>query len=60
MTPEAYARILALIAASDANTDLRDIMECGVCGFRWDDSIPTELTPSPAGRCPNEYNHESE
>jgi hypothetical protein len=30
------------------------IATCGDCGRAWDDSIPTSLTPAPAGRCPFE------
>lgn len=59
MTPEAYAAVLAEIAVS-AGTDPRSIAECGECGFRWDDSKSTSLTPAPAARCPNEYNHKAE
>ena len=33
---------------------------CGACGFTWNDALITSLTPVPAGRCPNEYNHEEE
>ncbi len=35
----------------------RSIATCGHCGRSWDDSIPTHLTPVPAGRCPFEYSH---
>jgi hypothetical protein len=31
---------------------------CGTCGRGWDDSISTSVTPTPAGRCPFEYDHE--
>src|SRR5512147_1548862 len=33
---------------------------CGVCGFEWNDALITSVTPAPAGRCPNEANHEEE
>ena len=33
---------------------------CGTCGKGWDDSISTSVTPTPAGRCPFEYDHEQE
>jgi hypothetical protein len=59
MTPEAYAAMLAKVAATP-DTDPNDVAECGACGFRWDDSISTLFTPAPAGRCPNEYNHSDE
>jgi hypothetical protein len=55
MTPEAYQRVLAEIQAS---TPGPGVLECGECGFRWDDTLITSLTPAPAGRCPNEYNHD--
>lgn len=35
-------------------------MMCVHCGRRWDDSIPTSMTPAPSGRCPFEYEHEYE
>lgn len=56
MTPEAYAEVLATIAAT-SETDPARVATCGTCGFQWDDSMSTDLTPAPAGRCPNEYNH---
>lgn len=59
MTPEGYARVLAAIEPTAAS-DPQNIAECGACGFTWDDSVPTGLTPAPAARCPNEYNHVSE
>jgi hypothetical protein len=33
---------------------------CGHCGRGWDDSVSTTWTPTPAGRCPFEYEHEYE
>jgi hypothetical protein len=30
---------------------------CGTCGRGWDDTISTSVTPTPAGRCPFEYDH---
>lgn len=56
MTPESYARVLTAIAPTAASDPL-NIAKCGTCGFTWDDSVPTDLTPAPAARCPNEYNH---
>lgn len=56
MTPETYAAILERIKAT-ADTRPENLATCEECGFRWDDSIPSELTPTPAARCPNEYNH---
>ena len=34
-----------------------DTATCGNCGLSWDDSISTEYTPVPGGRCPFEYFH---
>lgn len=31
---------------------------CNVCGRGWDDSVSTDTTPTPAGRCPFEHEHE--
>ena len=31
---------------------------CGHCGRGWDDSVSTSVTPTPAARCPFEYDHE--
>lgn len=59
MTPEAYNAMLAEIAATP-DTDPANVATCGACGFKWDDSISTLFTPTPAGRCPNEYNHDDE
>lgn len=33
---------------------------CGDCGAAWDDSVSTSRTPTPAGRCPFEYDHDPE
>lgn len=59
MSPETYDSILEFITATPA-TDQDAIATCGECGFRWNDRIATSLTPAPAGRCPNEYNHDDE
>lgn len=59
MTTESYERMLDLIVATP-NTDPANRVECGECGFKWDDSISTSFTPAPSGRCPNEYNHAEE
>ena len=34
-----------------------DKATCGHCGRSWDDAKVTELTPTPAARCPFEYFH---
>jgi hypothetical protein len=31
--------------------------QCGNCGLRWDDDIPTSMTPAPSARCPFESFH---
>lgn len=56
---EAYEQVLAEIRATPG-TPPGNVAECGTCGFRWDDTIVTSLTPAPAARCPNEYNHAEE
>ena len=56
MRPETYESILDIIRATP-DTPKENIAECGECHFRWDDTIPTELTPAPSARCPNEYHH---
>ena len=33
---------------------------CGTCGRGWDDTVSTAVTPTPAARCPFEYDHEDE
>ena len=37
-----------------------DETTCNVCGFTWNDALITSVTPTPAGRCPNEYGHKGE
>lgn len=37
-----------------------DVATCGACGRSWDDALVTSLTPAPSGRCPFEYDHDSE
>lgn len=56
MTPETYARVLAEIEATPT-TPRENVAVCGECGFAWDDTKSTSLTPAPSARCPNEYNH---
>lgn len=36
---------------------IEDIATCGHCGRSWDDAVITDITPTPAGRCPFEYDH---
>ena len=33
------------------------VATCGHCGFSWNDALITSVTPTPSGRCPNEYGH---
>ena len=33
---------------------------CGTCGRGWDDTVSTDVTPAPSGRCPFEYEHSEE
>jgi hypothetical protein len=56
MTDEQYALILAEIKAGPG-TPPENVATCGACGFSWDDTKVTSMTPAPAARCPNEYNH---
>lgn len=62
MTPESYDMVLTQIAVDpgETTTGLACVVTCGACGFTWNDALSTELTPAPAARCPNEYNHEEE
>lgn len=34
-----------------------NIVVDGVCGLGWDDTVSTQWTPAPAGRCPFEHFH---
>jgi hypothetical protein len=60
MTSETYSRVLAEIAAAADEASPENVATCLTCGFRWDDTKSTSLTPPPSGRCPNEYNHPEE
>lgn len=37
-----------------------DPVHCETCGHWWDDALPTEYTPAPAGRCPFEQFHDTQ
>lgn len=37
-----------------------DVVTCGTCGEQWNDAALSSLTPAPSGRCPFEYEHESD
>lgn len=41
----------------DAGAPIVRMTTCGTCGFAWNDALITGLTPTPSGRCPNEYGH---
>lgn len=44
------------------DADMRPVVQlatCLACDFTWNDALITALTPTPSGRCPNEYGHES-
>ena len=34
------------------------VVTCGECGLSWDDTVSTQYTPAPSGRCPFEAFHE--
>lgn len=34
-----------------------DVVTCGTCGRSWDDAVVSGSTPTPAARCPFEYDH---
>ena len=36
------------------------VATCGTCGLSWNDAAASSVTPTPAGRCPFEYDHEEE
>lgn len=44
----------------DDGNEIVEIATCGTCGRSWNDAAVSSRTPAPAGRCPFEYNHESE
>ena len=46
--------------AKRADGDSPAWFQCGTCGRWWDDSLITGITPTPAGRCPFEYEHDDE
>jgi hypothetical protein len=58
--PRDVADILGLQDARDDSEprELHDFTTCGTCGFSWDDSIITSVTPVPSGRTPCEYFHD--
>lgn len=53
-----------VVEVFDADAYLRehpnaDVASCGACGRSWDDAVSTAWTPTPAARCPFEYEHET-
>lgn len=34
------------------------VATCGECGLSWDDTVSTQYTPAPGGRCPFEAFHQ--
>jgi len=36
-----------------------DVVTCGACGRSWDNAVTTGVTPTPAARCPFEYEHDA-
>jgi hypothetical protein len=57
--PDTYLRVLREIQATPG-TPPDHVVTCKACGFAWDDTIITSVTPAPGARCPNEYNHEED
>ena len=43
----------------DDGRPVTSIATCGECGRSWDDARISSLTPTPSGRCPFEYAHQS-
>jgi len=44
----------------DDGRELMNVATCGACGHSWNDAAVSAVTPTPAGRCPFEYDHELE
>jgi hypothetical protein len=44
----------------DDGRPIVDVATCGHCGRSWNDALSSGITPTPSGRCPFEYEHESE
>lgn len=53
-------RIEGTLYYDDDGNPIVETMTCGACGFSWNDALVTGITPTPAGRCPNEYGHDLE
>ena len=53
-------RIVRADEVVEVDPDDLNATVCGTCGRAWDDRVITPVTPTPAGRCPFEYDHESE
>jgi hypothetical protein len=58
------ARVDAILANARENRNgpngehVPSMATCGTCKRTWDDAKGSELTPTPAARCPYEYAHE--
>lgn len=58
---DAPARLTHPVTGEEYDAPPRaDVATCGECGRSWDDSLSTAVTPTPAARCPFEYDHEDE
>ena len=44
----------------DDGNPIVQMATCGGCGRSWNDALITGTTPTPAGRCPFEYEHGDE
>lgn len=44
--------------AAPRSGQARAVVTCGECGLSWDDTISTQYTPAPGGRCPFEAFHQ--
>lgn len=47
----------AEIRYDDDGEPIVDVATCGACGRSWNDAAVSAVTPTPAGRCPFEYEH---
>ncbi len=64
MSPTSASKIpddfpVKVIRTAAQRAKARRLATCGDCGRSWDDAIATEWTPSPSGRCPFEYYHDT-
>lgn len=59
-THKSGAREVFAAAAYSALHPGARVATCGTCGRSWDDGFCSGVTPTPAGRCPFEYQHKPE